>query len=219
MALLNINGNLVEFSKDKNILVLTDEEYETYPDAKKYLACITETRMIVNEVTYERTEGEIVGVDFFETDVFIKSKLKLALLTNGQIMQYDAFMPIRDMTVEYPFSHDGVGNIFYDRSKKIYCSTRIADYDYQHEALNSLVDHVYHSDGRFFASTYWTNAGNLVATPHKIIRCTKYQGHLLAVIEGDDKHYLILLCYAIPYFIECDILFPSSMVKSAANVY
>ena len=220
MALLRINGELVEFSKNTTMLTLTDAEYDSYPNAKNYLICITESRMIINhngiESIHDKPLDLLAGAwisDYASTGFLTKSIIANIDLETREIERANRYDPVHDRTNEYLYSPYTLRGITYRPETDSYCR-RGSEVNLEHIKLNNLLTHLY-KNGDFLASAYRSILGDLTLVPEKIVKCVPYEGHLLAKYENDDQEYLLLTCYSSPYSVLCDIPFPSTMTKSA----
>jgi hypothetical protein len=217
MALIKINDEYKIFSNNKNMLTLTDEDYELCPDAKEYIICITETRMIINYQNiisfHERLEGLIITVKLYPTQLYITTKITHVLISDHRLHVLKKYIHIGD--IGYTDGNALSGKTFCAVGDNIYTHIR-ADhkvYKLVSEKMNSLITHLYH-EGKFLGSAFRNNAGDLIIGDNKIIKSTKIHGHLLAQYENGETH-LILLYYSYFYSVPCDIAFPGTMTKSA----
>jgi len=184
----------VIYSNDLNMLTLTEEEYERIPEAKNYLVCVTESRMMVRLANgvqeYEKLPGLLASVHEITGSggVMVRSDKKVRLINgDGRHNDYECGTRERDSTPDSRLRWEELGN------------------------------HVKHlwSDTGFIASAIRNHSGAWMLTPQKITKCAEYHGHLLA--EYDSGTHLVLLCYSDIYNVQCDLLFPSPMTKSARN--
>ena len=222
MAFIEIDDKKQLVSMNKLSLTLTDEEYEQYPEAREYNVCITETRMIVNYrgiiSIHEKLEGLLCEVVISERDdLHIITNCINSMLTNidGEYVmnKIGRYYEKRDRSNEYMYYPMW---IIYDTEKDCYIN-KSTHTILTHHALNRYVDHLY-NDQKFYKSAYRDIDGNLVLTDKKIIKCIKYQDHLLVKYDDDESNYIILLCYSYAYDVKCDIPFPSIMTKSARKL-
>jgi len=201
-----IDEKIYDYNWD--MLTLTDEEYESIPKAKKFLVCITQTRVIIH-----RDSLAIECEKPLELPRFVMR------MGSGDIrLQMPSSLITLCATTNYA-THSNIASPYNDNMHNIVHGSGQYEIGGQvciMKQLNDIVTHLY-DQGRFIVSTFKNQRGHPLFDLRKIVKCVKYQDHLLAQYEDDPGTYLLLLCYSDKYSILCDIPFPSTMVKSARN--
>lgn len=214
-------------ANDKKLLTLTDVEYGQLEEAKTFCICVTETRMIVNNwglhAEYEKFKELIAKINIEDEYIYMRSIDRQMLIDRGvndeivtrtgRNYNPDLVDP-KNHFLNLKLEGEDLQRV-YKYQDGVY-QTKNGSKMFTHEEYDRWITHLY-EDGNFLGSVCRNNENGLIFTSKKIIRSAKLYNHLLVKFDDDDQHYLMLLCYAMPYPVAIDFPFPSIMSKSARN--
>lgn len=210
MALLRINGELKEFSINRDVLTLTNEEYESYPGAKKYALCITEDKLITRFGEVAKPKELISAVAVKDSGIVFTTRT-----TIGSIDESGEASETPRLISPGNRKHVSECGISWKPKTNTYHNS-ISNFRYGTQAIDEHITHLY-SRLMFAGSVYRDQHGGLISANRKIIRCSEFQNHYLVKYEGSPDLHLLLRCYSNFYDVKFDYIPPGSMTKNARS--
>lgn len=216
MALVKIGEEYIPFSNGL-FITMTDNDYENWPDASKYIVCITDTKIIITiegaKTICNKASAVINKVDknrsgcgglYITKTIGESISMTNYFNSNGVIESYiTGPVSLSKMRAEYK------DNICHLTSKfGLDASFEYIDY--------GLFVQLYEND-KFYSSLITNHVGEVLITNNMIVDARIAYGHMIVKYENGEK-YFIPLCYSVYCAYPCDLPFPSIMIKSARNI-